>query len=66
LSPFILIGRGNVEGIVLGGSVLQQAALATACSYFARGVQINIVIKACHSGVFAKAFRMSNQSISQR
>jgi Peptidase C13 family len=57
----ILIGHGNAKGIRLGGGVFQPTDLAAACSSFAPAVQINVVIKACNSGVFAKAFKVSNQ-----
>jgi hypothetical protein len=35
--------------------------LASACANFAADVQVNIIIKACSSGAFAKAFRVSGQ-----
>ncbi len=57
----ILIGHGSQQGIILGGTTFTPADLATACSSFAPDVQVNIVIKACYSGAFAKAFKVSNQ-----
>jgi hypothetical protein len=57
----ILIGHGNPRGIVLGGETLETSDLVAACSNFALDVQVNIVIKACYSGAFAKAFKVSNQ-----
>jgi hypothetical protein len=57
----ILIGHGNPQGILLGGRTFTPADLASACASFALDVQVNIVIKACYSGAFAKAFKVSNQ-----
>src|SRR5271170_2212713 len=57
----ILIGHGNLEGIILGGKTFKPADLAAACSLFAPDVQVNIVIKACYSGAFTDAFKVSNQ-----
>jgi Peptidase C13 family len=57
----ILIGHGNQKGIILGENLLKQADLTTACSLFAPDAQVNIVIKACRSGAFARAFKVTNQ-----
>src|SRR5277367_5211222 len=57
----ILIGHGSLEGIILGGKTFKPADLAATCSLFAPDVQVNIVIKACYSGAFANAFKVSNQ-----
>jgi hypothetical protein len=57
----ILIGHGDKNGIVLGGRHLRPADLAAACSSFPADVQVNIVIKACYSGLFANAFKVANQ-----
>lgn len=57
----ILIGHGNTEGIVLGGVLLEPAELAAACSLVPATVQVNIMIKACYSGIFTTAFKVSNQ-----
>ncbi|KAI9787248.1 MAG: hypothetical protein M1839_003486 [Geoglossum umbratile] len=57
----ILIGHGDEDGIHIGGIPLSASELATACANFAPDVQVNIVIKACSSGAFAKAFRISGQ-----
>ena len=57
----ILIGHGSPEGIFLGGNPFKPADLAAACSMFAADVQVNIIIKACFSGAFANAFKVSNQ-----
>jgi hypothetical protein len=57
----ILIGHGNLEGIILGGKTFKPADLAAACSLFAPDIQVNIVIKACYSGAFTDAFKVSNQ-----
>lgn len=57
----MLIGHGSPDGVNLGEQILNPAALTSRCSRFPADVQINIVIKACYSGVFAKAFKVSNQ-----
>jgi Peptidase C13 family len=57
----VLIGHGNTDGIFIGGLPLSPSELATACANFAAGVQVNIIIKACSSGAFANAFRVSGQ-----
>ena len=57
----ILIGHGNQHGIHIGGVPLSAPELATTCANFAADVQVNIVIKTCSSGAFAKAFRISGQ-----
>jgi hypothetical protein len=57
----ILIGHGNKNGISIGDIPLSASELATACANFAPDVQVNIIIKACSSGAFAKAFRISGQ-----
>ncbi|KAI9760856.1 MAG: hypothetical protein M1840_002189 [Geoglossum simile] len=57
----ILIGHGNRKGILIGRVLLSPSELATACANFATDVQVNIIIKACSSGAFAKAFRVSGQ-----
>jgi len=56
----ILIGYGNLEGII-GGNTFKPADLTAACSLFAPDVQVSIAIKACYSGAFANAFKVSNQ-----
>jgi hypothetical protein len=57
----ILIGHGNKNGIYIAGVPLSAPELTAACSNFAADIQVNIVIKACSSGAFAKAFRVSGQ-----
>ncbi|KAH0557183.1 hypothetical protein GP486_005025 [Trichoglossum hirsutum] len=57
----ILIGHGNQDGIDIAGVLLSASELAAACANFSAGVQVNIIIKACSSGAFAKAFRVSGQ-----
>jgi peptidase C13-like protein len=57
----MLIGHGSPDGVNLGGQILNPAALTSRCSRFPADVQISIIIKACYSGVFAKAFKVSNQ-----
>ncbi|KAK9318789.1 hypothetical protein V1517DRAFT_95078 [Lipomyces orientalis] len=57
----ILIGHGSPEGITLGGVNFSPSDLAGACSLFRTDVQVNVVVKACHSGTFASAFRVTNQ-----
>lgn len=58
----ILIGHGNQNGIYIGGKPLSPSNLAGACAKFQTNVQINLVIKACSSGAFAKAFRIVGQT----
>jgi hypothetical protein len=57
----ILIGHGNLDGVTLAGNTFKPADLAIACSMFDPHVQVNIIIKACYSGTFADAFKVSNQ-----
>lgn len=57
----VLIGHGGPSGISLGGATLSPAALASACSALPQGVQVNIVVKACQSGVFAEGFKAGNR-----
>jgi hypothetical protein len=57
----ILIGHGDENGIRIGDIPLSASELATACVNFAPDVQVNVIIKACSSGAFAKAFRISGQ-----
>lgn len=54
----ILIGHGDENGIYIGGKPLNPSNLAAVCAKFQTNVQINLVIKACSSGAFAKAFRI--------
>ncbi|KAL1999705.1 hypothetical protein VTN02DRAFT_4146 [Thermoascus thermophilus] len=57
----VLIGHGNQHGITLGGIDFPPADLAAACSFFHPDVQVNVVVKACDSGSFARPFRVANQ-----
>ncbi|KAN0072943.1 hypothetical protein V8E54_009057 [Elaphomyces granulatus] len=57
----VLIKHENTDGIFIGGLPLSPSELATACANFAADVQVNIIIKACSSGAFANAFRVSGQ-----
>ena len=58
----ILVGHGDENGIYIGGKPLSPSTLAGACAKFQNNVQINLVIKACSSGAFAKAFRVVGQT----
>ncbi|KAJ8104399.1 hypothetical protein POJ06DRAFT_285363 [Lipomyces tetrasporus] len=57
----ILIGHSSPEGITFGGVNFSPSDLAGACSLFRTDVQVNVVVKTCHSGSFARAFRVANQ-----
>lgn len=56
----VLIGHGSPDGVDLRGQVLGPVELTSRCSRFL-DVRINVVVKACYSGVFAKAFKVSDQ-----
>ena len=58
----VLIGHGDSEGIYIAGKPLSPSELAVAFTKFPPDVQINLIIKACSSGAFAKAFRVLGQS----
>ena len=58
----VLIGHGDSEGIYIAGKPLSPSDLAVACTKFPPEVQINLILKACSSGAFAKAFRVLGQS----
>lgn len=58
----IRIGHGDENGIYIGGKPLSPSDLDGACAKFQTSVQINLVIKDCSSGAFAKAFRIVGQT----
>lgn len=58
----ILVGHGDENGIYIEGKPLSLSTLAGACAKFQKNVQINLVLKACSSGAFAKAFRIVGQT----
>lgn len=57
----VLIGHGDPNGIFIGGKPLNPSELAVAFLKFPPEVQINLILKACSSGAFAKAFRVIGQ-----
>ena len=57
----VLIGHGDPDGILIGGKPLNPSELAVAFLKFPPEVQINLILKACSSGAFAKAFRVIGQ-----
>jgi hypothetical protein len=60
-ATIVLVAHGNTQGICLGADMLGWEQLANACSHFMPHVQVNIVIKSCHSGAFADKLSMEGQ-----
>lgn len=54
----IWVGHGDENGIYIGGKPLSISSLAGACAKFQTNTQLNLIIKACSSRAFAKAFRL--------
>jgi hypothetical protein len=57
----IMTNHGNADGLKLGTYRIIPDILAKALSKFQDGVQVNVVVQACHSGIFVDKIKATNQ-----
>ncbi|KAK4696666.1 hypothetical protein P7C71_g1305, partial [Lecanoromycetidae sp. Uapishka_2] len=57
----ILLGHGSARGTSLGNEYLSSDQLAAAFDRFKSGVQVNLVVQSCQSGIFTDKIQAANQ-----